>query len=316
MRKTVLSTLFALTSIVPAAALGTPIPTTSARYDITINGTFDPVSDTKIVNTDAGASSTSNSDTTSTCIQNACSGGAGSGTAFADFGTLRAGATGSAFGTVSGPIIGSVGGDYGTDAQVEYVDYITVGSSSLADGTVVQGTVYLALHGITGVDASGGAAPPNYGVANVDTALNFNGITRELCTQDDPFERTPNNSNCLASTANMLEVSSTEDFVIGQTYGMLGILTASTFGQAAGESDQFGGGQSGISSAFADATHTSNTFLSPLGDFFFTSASGHDYALPATSAIPEPGTLALLSVGAMGAGLSRRRCGIARVAFG
>jgi hypothetical protein len=316
MRKTVLSTLFALTSIVPAVALGTSIPTTSAGYDIILSdGSFSPVIDTNIVNTDSGTSSTSNSDTTSTCITNACSGGAGSGTAFADFGTLRAGATGSVFGSVTGPVAGGFGGLYDVDAQVQYVDYVTVESNSLPDGTVVQATVYLALHALTGVAVSGGYE--GAAVANVDTTLNFNGGTLHLCTLDDPFQQTINSGHCVANTVDLLEVSTIGDFVIGQQYVFQSILTATTFGNTASAfNDQLFVGQSGTSSAFADATHTSNTFLSPLGDFFFSSASGHDYALPDTNGVPEPGTLALLSIGAIGAGLFRRRREIANGAVG
>jgi len=98
---------------IPVVVLAAQIPTTSARYDINLSGTFDPVNDTNIVNTNSAPSTTtSNSDGTSSCIVNACSGATGSSTASADFGTLRAGSTGAVAGTVTGPTGASVGGSY------------------------------------------------------------------------------------------------------------------------------------------------------------------------------------------------------------
>jgi len=51
--RTVLDILFALISVLPAAALGTSIPTTSAPYDINIDCTLSPVNHTNIANSDS-----------------------------------------------------------------------------------------------------------------------------------------------------------------------------------------------------------------------------------------------------------------------
>jgi hypothetical protein len=304
---------------IPVVVLAAQIPTTSARYDINLSGTFDPVNDTNIVNTNSAPSTTtSNSDGTSSCIVNACSGATGSSTASADFGTLRAGSTGAVAGAVTGPTGASVGGSYSVDAQVQYIDDITVLSDNLANGTVVQATVYLALNGSVGVDAFGGNSHPTDGVANLDAILSFAGGSLHLCTLDDPFGVTPTTTGCVEGAgASFLETSMIADFVIGQQYAIEGTLTSNVFGWTADQFiEQTGTGETSSSSAFANATHTSNTYLQPLGDFFFSSGSGHDYSLPDTNGIPEPGTLALLSVGVMGASLSRRRRGIAGVALG
>jgi hypothetical protein len=59
----------------------------------------------------------------------------------------------------------------------------------------------------------------------------------------------------------------------------------------------------GGEAATADASNTLRFFLTPVGDFTYSTASGNSY-LQQTSEVPEPSTLFLVGIGA--AGMARR----------
>jgi hypothetical protein len=169
-------------------------------------------------------------------------------------------------------------------AQTIFVDTLTIFSNTLALGTPVTLQFALGLDGTTTEQWISGVQVA-CGTLNAVGSVYVTGGTQTVASAQD--------SSCLGSLD--FNFFSIFDVKVGDELTVQLQLLASASARAG-------------ASAYADATHTLNWFIDPLGDFGYTTLSGNSYttATPPPSA-PEPASLLLFGIAGAGIVAKMRR---------
>lgn len=207
------------------------------------------------------------------------------------------------------------GASYQAEAHASWTDAFVPTSKTLPVGTAIQAKIGFLFEGSTSGDATAflhvgdsefarGTVSGGLFLADPDTGeTGFVPPIASACAVTNPLDV---NGSCGLVPVDFpfqTQQSVILNLIVGQPFGLVGIMDASTFGTVSGPFPDFLG-----LSLVIDATNTARTTLEPLGDFTLVSASGLSYAPAASNGVvAEPETFTLLGLALGGLGVARRR---------